>query len=57
MGLWDFFRKNKKKESIQETKESGMFHLESENSHEAAEELEEQQIDFDSKEESDYFIL
>ena len=56
MGLWDFFRKNKKKERVQEADESGMFHLQSENSHEMVEELEEQQIDFDSREESDHFI-
>ena len=56
MGLWDFFRKNKKKERIQEADESGMFHLESENSHGTVGDLEEQKIDFDSKEESDLFI-
>lgn len=56
MGLWKFFRKNKKKKGTQQTDDFGKFHLESGNSPESVNELEEQKIDFNSKEESSYFI-
>lgn len=56
MGLWKFFRKNKKKKGIRQPDDFEMFHLESKNSHESVNELEEQQIDFSSKEESSHFI-
>ena len=56
MGLWKFFRKNKKKKGIQQMDDFGKFHLESGNSPESVNELEEQKIDFNSKEESSYFI-
>lgn len=56
MGLWKFFRKNKKEKEIQETDDLRMFHLESENVLESADKLEEQKIDFNSREESSQFI-
>ncbi len=56
MGLWDFFRKGKKKEKMPEGHEAGMFRLESEESRLAVEELEEQKVDFDSREDSAGYI-
>lgn len=56
MGLWDFFRKNKKKEQGQEEHEAGMFRLESEEGNLSAIELEEQKVDFASREDSSNYL-
>lgn len=56
MGLWDFFRKGRKKKEIPNEHEAGMFQLESEENKAAIEELEEQKVDFDSKEDSTNYI-
>ncbi len=55
MGLWDFFRRDKRKEEIEEGSEEA-FYSENAETDLPVEELEEQSVDFSSKEDSNSFI-
>jgi len=55
MGLWDFFRRDKKKEEIEEIRED-VFDTENIETDLKTEEFEEQRVDFSSKEDSTSYI-